>query len=220
MIETAGPALQEGAAQRVYLGILTQLEEGDIVPGQRLAEIEIASQFGVGRNAVREAMQQLATRGVIDLSRHRSPEIRKLDLAGTFGVLEVAELMIGLTARAAARAFDPVAHAAPLDAVMAGLATSQIDEDATAFSRARRQFYRALLAIGGHDELQRIFPAIGMPIVYAQYRSPRFRQIRIADYREIADAVRAGAPDEAEAAARRHVDHIRDVIAALSGRPR
>ena len=69
---------------------MKDLEEGRMVPGQMLAETNIAVRFGVGRNAVREAMQQLGARGVIDLSRHRSPTIRLLDKAETSEILAVA----------------------------------------------------------------------------------------------------------------------------------
>src|SRR3546814_18595052 len=65
------------AADRVYLGILEDLEYHRMVPGQRIVETDLAVQFGVGRNAVREAMQQLAMRGVVDLSPNRSASIRK-----------------------------------------------------------------------------------------------------------------------------------------------
>src|SRR3546814_3979449 len=66
-----------GSARPVFLGILRDLETGRMVPGQRLVETELASRHGVGRNAVREAMQHLAARGVVDLSPNRSPAIRK-----------------------------------------------------------------------------------------------------------------------------------------------
>src|SRR3546814_8419132 len=54
-----------GSARPVFLGILRDLETGRMVPGQRLVETELASRHGVGRNAVREAMQHLAARGVV-----------------------------------------------------------------------------------------------------------------------------------------------------------
>src|SRR3546814_8908277 len=82
-----------GSARPVFLGILRDLETGRMVPGQRLVETELASRHGVGRNAVREAMQHLAARGVVDLSPNRSPAIRKLDLAESMEVLDVASAM-------------------------------------------------------------------------------------------------------------------------------
>src|SRR3546814_7324942 len=67
-----------GATQRVYLGILQDLEKHRMVPGQRLVETELALHFGVGRNAVREAMQRLAVRGVVDRSEEHTSELQSL----------------------------------------------------------------------------------------------------------------------------------------------
>jgi DNA-binding GntR family transcriptional regulator len=202
----------QNSSHRVYRGIMKDLEEGRLVPGQILTETNLASRFGIGRNAVREAMQQLAARGVIDLSPHRSPAIRQLDNAETFEILDVARAMTALAAHAAAQNYVSEGHDTLVKLSMELLAEADSLDEPGMFSRARRHFYRTLLLIGGNRELQRLFPAIGMHIVYAQYQSRQLRGIRLADYREIMDAVARRDISAAEAAGRRHVDHVRDVI--------
>jgi len=202
----------ENASQRVYRGIMRDLEEGRLVPGQILSETGLAGQYGVGRNAVREAVQHLAARGVVDLSRNRSPTIRRLDHAETLEILDVAGALTALAAQAAARRYDPVSHAALVAATLDSLVQADADDEPCAFSRARRHFYRVLLRIGENRELQRLFPAISMHIIYAQYQSPRLRGIRLADYRAIMDAVASGDLAAAAAAGRTHTDHVRSAI--------
>lgn len=196
---------------------MKDLEDGRLVPGQMLPETGLADRFGVGRNAVREAMQQLAARGVVDLSRNRSPTIRRLDHAETIEILAVAKAMTVLAVECAARRYDPAQHAALVAAILDALAQADAVDEPGMFSRARRHFYRALLRIGGNRELQRLFPAIGMPIIYAQYQSRRLRGIRLADYRAIMDAVMRGDVAAAATAARNHVDHVGDAIDHLHG---
>lgn len=205
-----------GASRRVYLGIMQDLEDRRMVPGQRLVETDLAARFGVGRNAVREAMQRLAVRGVIDLSRNRSPSIRWLDIAETLEVLDVAAALTGLVARAAACRFDHPRHADLIEAAMDEFAKVGSTPEPGVFSRARRRFYRALLTIGGNRELQRLFPAIGMHIIYSQFQSPRLQDIRLLDYRAICDAVAAGDAEAAEREGRGHVHHVRAVILDLN----
>lgn len=212
--------LSSGTVQRVYQGLLADLDHGRMVPGQRLVETELAARFGAGRNAVREAMQRLAARGVVDLSRNRSPAIRLLDEAETMEVLTVAQAMTALVLNAAASHFDGAKHGAALDDVQAQLEAAAGEDEIADFGRARRQFYRVLLDIGGNRELKRLFPAIGMHIIYAQYPSRRLRGIRLADYQEMIDAVRDGDPAQAAAAGIRHVDHVRAVIAEGLARER
>ena len=103
---TAAAALaasELGASRRVSRGIMRALELGQLVPGQRLIETQLAAEYRVGRNAVREAVQWLSATGVIDLSRYRSAALRELDPVETLEVLEVAEAVIGLLLKAAAR---------------------------------------------------------------------------------------------------------------------
>ena len=203
------------SSSRVFRGIMRDLEDGRLVPGQILAETSLAGQYGVGRNAVREAMQQLAARGVVDLSRNRSPTIRRLDLAETFEILAVASAMTALAANTAAQSYDPGQHATLVLATIDSLAQADAVDEPGMFSRARRHFYRVLLGIGGNRELQRLYPAISMHIIYAQYQSRRLRGIRLADYRAIMDAVMRKDGATAQAAAHAHVAHVRAVIEHL-----
>jgi DNA-binding GntR family transcriptional regulator len=204
-------------SSRVFRGIMRDLEEGRVVPGQILAETSLAGHYGVGRNAVREAMQQLAARGVVDLSRNRSPTIRRLDYAETFEILAVASAMTTLAAQAAAQAYDPSLHAELVATTLDALAQADAIDEPGMFSRARRHFYRVLLRIGANRELQRLYPAISMHIIYAQYQSRRLRGIRLADYRAIMDAVMRRDKVAAEAAARTHVEQVRAVIQHMHG---
>jgi DNA-binding GntR family transcriptional regulator len=201
-----------GASQQVYLAIMQDLENHRMVPGQRLIETDLALRFGVGRNAVREAIQRLAARGVIDTSRNKSPSIRSLDLAETQEVLDVAAAMTALAASAAAQAFRAELHADMLVAAMHELADIGAVGEPGAFSRARRRFYRTILMIGGNRELQRLFPAIGMHIIYSQFRSRQLQDARIADYRAISEAVVAQDIGAAKRAAHDHVEHVRQII--------
>ncbi|KRB82260.1 GntR family transcriptional regulator [Sphingomonas sp. Root710] len=204
-----------GAGRRVYLGVLHDLETGRMVPGQRLIETELAARFEVGRNAVREAMQHLVARGVVDLSPNRSPAIRRLNLAECMDVMDVASAMTRLAARAAAAGYHP-GHAALVNGVIADLDEAAASGDPARFGRARRIFYRAILLIGGSRELQRLFPAIGMHIIHAQYPSHRLQGIRLADYRAIIDRIAAGDADAAERAVITHVENVRAMIRELT----
>jgi DNA-binding GntR family transcriptional regulator len=206
----------DGAPHRVYRAIMEDLEEHRMVPGQRLIETELAVRFAVGRNAVREAMQRLAARGVVDLSRHRSASIRKFDSSETLEVLNVASVMVGFTARTAASKFETSQHAKLLTEAMQTFPGIRSNPERGVFSRARRQFYRALLLIGGNRELQRLFPAIGMHIIYSQFQSPQLQELRIADYRAIGNAVMARDADAADRKGREHVDRVRHIILSLS----
>lgn len=202
------------ASDIVFFGIIGGLELGNLVPGQRLVETDLVMEFGVGRNSVREALQRLAAEGIVELPRHRGAVIRRLSLQDTMDVLDVAERMTGLLARAATRGCGDRTHVQALRATVQQLVAAEKTRNGAAFSTARRHFYRTLLEMGGNQELKRLFPTIQMPIVHAQHRLASLQQMRFADYRRIATAVLTGDPDRAEAAGMAHVQNVRQAIAA------
>ncbi len=202
-----------GASRRVSRGIMRALEQNRLVPGQRLVETALAAEYRVGRNAVREAVQWLAAHGVIDVSRHRSAALRQLDAAETPDVLEVAEALIGLLAKAAARNYQAKTHENRLKTAL-----DEVEQaDAGGFARARRHLYGTLLEIGGNKELQRLFPAVGLHILLAQYRTAIPAAQCISDFRAMAVAVAAHDADHAHALGRAHIGRIRKAILAQGG---
>lgn len=202
------------ASDIVFYGIIGGLELGSFVPGQRLVETDLVTEFGVGRNSVREALQRLAAEGIVELPRHRGAMIRRLGPQDTMDVLDVAERMTGLLARAATRGGVDRTYVQTLRATIQELVAAEKSRDGEAFSTARRRFYRTLLDMGGNQELRRLFPTIHMPVVHAQHRLASLQQMRLADYRRIATAVLAGDPDQAEAAGIAHVQNVRQAILA------
>ncbi|MEX3899925.1 GntR family transcriptional regulator [Paraburkholderia sp. BR10954] len=211
-MDAAAFAETGSASDAVFFGVISGLENQTFVPGQRLVEGDLATTFGVSRNSVREGLQRLVAEGVVDLLRHKGGVIRSLSVQDTLDVLDVAELMTGLLARAAARMKPAAAQARVIEQIIGDLNAADEARDVAGFSMARRRFYRALLELGGNDELRRLFPAIHMPIVYAQYRLPSLQQLRLRDYGRIAAAVLAGEADKAEALGREHVQNVRRCI--------
>ncbi len=63
------PILRRKLYQEVVERLMLRIESGDIGPGQQLpSERELMEQFGVGRVAVREALQELARSGIVEIS--------------------------------------------------------------------------------------------------------------------------------------------------------
>ena len=210
-------AVDSGASRRVSRGIMKALELNQLVPGQRLVETSLAAEYRVGRNAVREAVQWLAAHGVIDITRHRSASLRHFDPAETLDVLEVAESMIGLLVKAAARNYQPGSHDKRLSDALSEVGQADDGLLPGAFARARRHFYGTLLEIGDNRELQRLFPAIGLHILFAQYRAAMPKRQWLDDFRAMATAVAAKDVEHAHALGRAHIGRIRTAILGRDG---
>lgn len=207
----ADPTLSS-ASDSVFSGITNGLVLQKFVPGQRLVEADLAIQFGVGRNSVREALQRLLAEGVVDIIRHKGAVIRSLTERETMDVLDVAERMMGLLARSAARGISNGRSSRELESALEQLIAANDGNDSTAFSNARRAFYRALLDTSGSRELRRLFPSIHMPIVYAQHRLTGLQNIRLRDYLVIGKAILIGDEVGADTAGATHVRNVRAEI--------
>ncbi|MFN3937304.1 MAG: GntR family transcriptional regulator [Gemmobacter sp.] len=184
------------------------LTEGRYVPGQRLAEPDLMRRYAVSRSTVREALGRLAAEGLVRLDPHRGARIRMLSRAEAADVLRVAEVMLGLAARCAA---ERTARGAP---------TAHFSQAAEAFLAApddparRARYYAELARLSGNREIERLLPAIHVPLLRAQLSLPA--QDGVAEHRRLVQAVLSGGANRAEASVRRH---LRRILALLPDLP-
>lgn len=185
--------------------VVQGLGEGRYVPGQRLAEPDLMLRYGMGRSTVREALGRLAASGIVAQTPHRGAQIRLLGRRAACDVLRVTELLLGLAARQAAEAVSQGADPAALMAAARDYADASGDS-----ARARARYYRALIALGGNAELDRLMPLLQVSLIRAQLRVSRQP---VGDTRAaLIAAIVAGQPDAAEARARAHVQRLIEAV--------
>lgn len=64
-----------------YRRLLEHISRGDLPPGSRVKDTEMASRLGVSRTPIREALLRLAREGVLDADMGRGFSVRRLDEA-------------------------------------------------------------------------------------------------------------------------------------------
>jgi DNA-binding GntR family transcriptional regulator len=65
----------------VYRHLLERIHQGDLPPGTRVRDTQVATQLGVSRTPVREALLRLAREGVLEADMGRGFSVRPLDKA-------------------------------------------------------------------------------------------------------------------------------------------
>jgi DNA-binding GntR family transcriptional regulator len=73
----------------VFEKLLAAVHRGDLVPGQRISDSQLAEQFGVSRTPVREALQRLREIGVIEASASRFTRVAEVTPVQTAQALVV-----------------------------------------------------------------------------------------------------------------------------------
>src|SRR3954471_12099850 len=128
---------------------------GDLAPGTRLGEVELADRLGVSRTPVREALSRLAAEGLVEVVPNRGARVATWTVAELEGVFELrASLEPQLTGFAVARATqDDVDALEELAQRMLAVGTPGPDQDLDALVPLNRAFHDRLLALGAHPPL-------------------------------------------------------------------
>lgn len=66
--------LRESVADEIRMKIIN----GELVPGARIVEQELASEFGISRGPVREALRQLEEEGLVEYARNAGCSVRQI----------------------------------------------------------------------------------------------------------------------------------------------
>jgi DNA-binding GntR family transcriptional regulator len=73
------PLVSRTVAEQVHAFIQHALLSGQLNPGDRLAEGELATALGISRTPIREALRQLDNDGLVVVLPHRGTFVRTLD---------------------------------------------------------------------------------------------------------------------------------------------
>jgi len=190
---------------------------GELLPGSRLAEVELAERLGVSRTPVREALTRLAAEGLVEVAANRGARVATWTVAELEGVFDLrASLEPRLTAFAVPNAtavdveeLDDLAHR------MVEVGTPGPWQDLDALVPLNRAFHDRLVALAGQPTLATaLAAAIHPPIVRRNFHTYDEASLRrsLAHHVEIVAAVRAADPAWAEAVMTAHIRNARSVM--------
>jgi DNA-binding GntR family transcriptional regulator len=148
----AGPGAASGKTltDRIRQAVEHDIVSGRLVPGTKLDEDRLASRHGASRTPVREALQHLASRGLIELRPHAGafvPERSVVDLAEMFEAMSFLEAACAALAARRHSAADRNLLAAAHDAC----ASAAKRDDPEAFYAANAHFHGRIYA-AAHNE--------------------------------------------------------------------
>ena len=88
-------------ATRIYQSLAEQIIKGALPPGQKLDEQVLADQFSVSRTPIREALRELAARGLVDFVPRRGGFVARIGVDRLTDMLEAQCALEALCARLA-----------------------------------------------------------------------------------------------------------------------
>jgi DNA-binding GntR family transcriptional regulator len=205
-----------GAAGRdlVEVGLRGDIQRGQIVPGQRLVEADLAERFGVTRGSARAALDALIADGLVERIPNRGGRVRTLSTAEAVEVLECRLVLDGLLARKA------VEHGTDYDLArlrenLAAMEDSVASGDLWKYSDLIQEHHAIVRAAARHATAADTVERLQAQIVRHQFRlslRPARAVESLAELRSVVRAIEARQPDAAEAGTQ---SHLRGVIRAV-----
>jgi DNA-binding GntR family transcriptional regulator len=189
-----------------YQRIRGMIEDGDLPPGARLGQGELAQSFGISRTAVREALRRLAGELVVEFETNRGFFVTPFRLDAVVRRLEVRLVLEPEIVRFAARTMSA--------SEIAELVAIADAEEAATSSRAAhelsREFHVKLAQGTGNTEFVRTLESlwtgdIGRQLVELRRSPGDWQSGDAGDHRAIAKALKRGDGDRAAELMARHI---------------
>ncbi len=187
---------------------------GRFQPSERLIEVDVARELGVGRSAVRTALARLEHEGLVEHERHRGARVRLVSAQEAVEILETRAVLEGLAARAAARNAAP-GDISDLERILDGMRVRLDGGDLLGASDENAVLHGRIVEISRHATVARLIATLKSQLVRFQYRTillPGRSERSFGEHDAIVQAIAAGDADAAEGAMRTHLSHVAEAL--------
>ncbi|MFJ3586885.1 GntR family transcriptional regulator [Streptomyces sp. NPDC090127] len=146
------PVRRHSVRGQILQALRTALVGGELVPGEVYSAPVLAERFGVSATPVREAMQQLAVEGAVEVVPNRGFRVTERTPRELAELAEVRALIEVPVMLRLARTV-PAARWAELKPLAEATATAAARGDRAHYAEADRAFHRAVLSLAGNEQL-------------------------------------------------------------------
>jgi GntR family transcriptional regulator, vanillate catabolism transcriptional regulator len=147
--------MNETTQQTIVQALRTRILSGELAPGQRLVEAQVAEQLGISRTPLRYALSVLATEGLVERSGARGYVVRRFSVNDVLNAIDVRGVLEGLAARSVAERGVDAALAQALAACLregdALFEAGVLDEQAETRYAAMNGEFHALIVEAAHN---------------------------------------------------------------------
>lgn len=208
--ELADPSDHTSSSERLVEEIRTRIVSGELSPGAKVTERELAQRYGVNRAPLREALLRLEERRLIERVPFSGTRIFQPSNRMLSELWDMREVLEGLAARRAAETATP-AEVEELRR-MASEGSARLARTSAEDYRdlpAIRDIHMRIAAISGNRELERVLNSEIWLYLRANYRrwvkAIEKRAVGALQHERIAEAIGSRDGDVAEVLMRKHI---------------
>ncbi|WP_186591351.1 GntR family transcriptional regulator [Vibrio cholerae] len=197
--------------------LIEAIVEGELAPGSKISEPELAKQFQVSRGPLREALMRVEGLGLIERSPHIGARVIQLSPTKLVELYAVREALEGMAARLAARNITEI-ELAGLESLLSTHSTHIDQVEGASYFHQQGDFdfhYRIIQASRNQQLIGLLCDELYHLLRMYRYQSPRSHSRPVEaleEHKFILRAIRQRDEELAEMLMRRHISRSRQLI--------
>lgn len=204
---------------RVLDALRAAVVSGELAPGTLHSVQALATQLGVSRTPVREALIKLAQQGMVRFERNRGVRVLQTSVHDLEEVFALRLLLEVPATRRATQLLDDAGRRELRKLFKQMQRAAEADDEYRLWQYDRR-FHQALITASGNTRLVSYVDALRDSVLrqgVSTARSARSLAEIVAEHQDVLERVEAGDAEGAAAAMRRHIRHTAELLISQEG---
>jgi len=196
-------------SQKVYRVLKTEIVKGFLKPGTKLFEDKIATQMGVSRTPVREAIQKLAIGGFIKIAPNQTLIVTEVSLIDMKEVLLIRGTLEGLATRIAAKKITRQ-EIDELEKIVTQMGLHVTKKDLLSYCKVDDEFHNLILNVCGNKWIIQIRDNLSNFIYRFRIKSlsvPGRLKCSLEEHRKIMESLQKHNSEEADKLSQIHMEN-------------
>jgi DNA-binding GntR family transcriptional regulator len=208
-------------AQRIRQELEDDIVYGKLRPGERIDEIGLGQRYSVSRTPVREALNYLASSGLVTIKPHQGATVAELSLSKLIELFDVMAALEGFCVKLAARRVTPF-ELKLIKKSHEVCAQYALNDDAIGFFEKNNEFHNLLYEASGNETLIEMTKGLRRRVApyrrYATFQGTRMHE-SVGEHAAIVAAIEAKDGVLAEQLMAKHLSLLvlgfADLVAAI-----
>ncbi|MFG6433346.1 GntR family transcriptional regulator [Roseateles sp. LYH14W] len=212
-------AVRANLAEQVYARLKAELNDFQLVPGDRFSEAELGQRLGVSRTPVREALFKLRNEGFLDVEAKTGWSVRPIDFGRLEQLYDLRVILeLAAVAKLCAHTGAPSPELESLKAIWLVPAAERLS-DAREVGQLDEAFHATLVRAAGNAEMARVHWDVTEQIRIIRHldftRGHRI-EATYAEHAKILRAVMQRKVDQAQLLLRSHVEQSKAEVRKIT----
>lgn len=198
----------------VYEELKMQILTGEIKPGTRMMEVELAEDMGVSRTPIREAIRKLEKEGLVIIEPRRGAYASEASIEDMVSILEVREELEGLAASLAAQRMTENYKNRLIEAAE-GFKQALVEGDTEKLIQEDTLFHHIIVDATENKVLVNMVEQLQERVLrfrYLYYSDFKRAEMMPAEHQEIIEGILSGDSKVARAAAEVHIERLKELV--------